>query len=93
MEELLLQVLKISYAGVGLVGLIWYWPTVKDLYHHKVASANIASYVIWTLCGGVAFLYSIFVLPDLLFQFVSGTGFLACAIILLLSMRLKKDNK
>ena len=93
MQELLIQLLKIGYAGVGVLALVGYWPTIKDLYHHKVASANVASYVIWTTCWGIAFLYSIFILPDLLFQFVSWTGFLACAIILFLSLRLKEGAK
>ena len=92
MKEILLQALTISYAVVGVVGFIAYWPTIKDLYHHKKPSANIVSYMIWTITTGIAFLYSLFILPDLLFRIVSGINFGACALVLFLRIRLKNGN-
>lgn len=89
MEELLLRLLIIAYASAGVIETIAYWPTIKDLYHHKKPSANITSYVLWTVTTGIAFLYSIFILPDLLFRIVSGLNFGACALIILLSINLK----
>ena len=89
MQNLLLQLLIIAYGGVGIFGLIAYWPTIKDLYYKK-ASANITSYTLWVITTGIAFLYSLFILPDLLFIFVSGTNFAACIIVLFLRLRLKK---
>ncbi|MBN2459442.1 hypothetical protein JXB28_04105 [Candidatus Woesearchaeota archaeon] len=87
--NLLFNALIFAYAGVGVVQTIGYWPTLKDLYYKKKKSANISSYAIWTFCSGITFLYAVFILPDLLFQAVSGVEFAACAAILLFSIRLK----
>ena len=84
-----LQLLTILYAGTGIVLIIGYIPTIKDLLFHKRKSANITSYLIWSLCGAVTFLYSIFILTDLLFRIISGLNFICCFIILVLSLRLK----
>ena len=92
MEELFIQILTVAYGGAGIVVFIGYLPTIRDLYHHKRASANISSYVLWTATSLVSFLYSLFVLPDLLFRIVSGTGFAACFIVLVLSIKLR-DRK
>ena len=89
MEELLLQIIIIAYGGVGVIGLIAYWPTIKDLYHHKRASANATTFMIWTATASITFLYSLFILPDLLFRVVSGLNFIACLIVLSLCIRLK----
>ena len=58
------QLLIIAYASTGIVATIGYFPTIKDLWIHKRKSANIASYIIWTITTGIAFLYSLFILPD-----------------------------
>ncbi len=92
MKEILLQLLIIAYGGVGIVGAIAYWPTINDLWHHKKLSANETSYLLWTATSGIAFLYSLFILQDLLFRIVSGLNFVACAVILLLSVRLRFDK-
>lgn len=92
MKELLLWVLTIAYGGVGIIGLIAYWPTIRDLYYHKKPSANIPSYIMWTGTTAIAFLYSLFILPDLLFIIVSGINFAACALVLFLSVRLRNNR-
>ncbi|MFA6437474.1 MAG: hypothetical protein WC242_00555 [Candidatus Paceibacterota bacterium] len=92
MKEILLKLLIIAYAGVGVVSVIGYLPTIRDLYHHKKQSANISSYVLWTITGAIAFLYSLFILPDLLFIIVSGLSFASCAIVLFLSVRLRNNS-
>ena len=89
MEELLLQIIIIAYGGVGIVGLIAYWPTIKDLYYHKKVSANAVTFAMWTATTSVTFLYSLFILPDLLFRVVSGLNLIACLIVLSLCIRLK----
>jgi hypothetical protein len=88
MTNLLLQILIFAYASVGVVATIGYIPTIKDLWHHKKMSANISSYIIWTLTSGITFLYALFILPDMLFRIVSGLNFTCCAIILILSLSL-----
>ena len=88
MKEIFLKILIFAYAIQGVIGLIAYWPTIKDL-RAKKKSANITSYILWSTCSGIAFLYSLFILPDTLFRIVSGINFIACIIIFVLTLRLK----
>lgn len=88
MKEFLLHLLIITYASVGVIGLIAYWPTIRDLYQKK-PSANINSYMLWTVGSGIGFLYSLFILSDLLLRIVSGLYLGANALVLLLSIKLK----
>src|SRR5680860_1610065 len=86
MKDLLIYILVAAYATSGIFGALAYWPTIKDLYCHQKPSANINSYKLWTITSGIAFLYSLFVLPDLFFRIVSGMNFSACALVLFLSL-------
>ena len=90
---LFITILSILYAGVGIASLIAYIPTIKDLWHHEKPSANTSSYAIWTVTSLVAFLYSIFVLPDFLFRMVSTVNLVCCAIIFILMLKLDRDEK
>ena len=92
MKELLLNVLIVAYGGTGIVALVGYWPTIKDLYHHKKASANTSSYMLWTATGGITFLYAMFILPDLLLRIVTGINFVACLTVLILSIGLSRSQ-
>ena len=92
MKELLLNTLVVTYGATGIVALIGYWPTIKDLYHHKKPSANVSSYIIWTATCGIAFLYAMFILPDLLLRIVSGINFVACLTVLSLSIGLSRSQ-
>lgn len=92
MEEIFKNILSIAYGTVGLLGIIAYWPTITDLYLHKKLSANVLSFILWTFSEGIAFMYSLFVLNDILFRLVSGIHFLACLIILILSYNLKNKT-
>ena len=92
MKELLFDSISMAYAATGFVSLIGYWPTIKDLYHHKKPSANISSYILWSTTAGIGFLYAIFVLPDLPLRFVYGVNFFACLTVLILSLRLLKKE-
>lgn len=92
MKDLLLQILIIAYGATGVVSVIGYWPTIKDLYQHKKPSANISSYVLWTATSGVAFLYSVCILQDVLVQIVSGVSLAACAVVLVLSLWLRTHH-
>ena len=92
MEEIFIKGLSIAYGLVGVLGIVAYWPTIVDLYRHKKLSANVMSFILWTFSEGIAFMYSLFVLDDMLFRFVSGLHFLACLIILILSYNLKNKG-
>lgn len=91
-KSLLLQIIILAYAATGIVGVLAYWPTIKDLYHHKLASANIVSYVLWTSTGLISLLYSVLIIHDLLLNIVTGLHFVACLIVLLLSIGLRNKQ-
>lgn len=88
MNEILQSVLTFLYASVSVISLIGYFPTIKDLIQGK-PSANIPSYILWTFATGITLLYSYIVLPDKAFQIVSFVNFLACAVVLVLSIRIR----
>ena len=90
MKETFLSILVIAYGTTGIVGILAYWPTIKDLYYYRKKSANIASFVMWVATSGITFLYSLFILSDLLLRIMSGMNFLACVLVLFLSLGLKK---
>lgn len=92
MNEILLKILILAYGGISIFAAIGYWPTISDLYFRKKPSANISSYALWTGTTGVAFLYSLFILPDLPFRLVSFVNFAACATVLVLSLGLKNKH-
>ncbi len=89
MVELLLKLLMIAYASTGIIATIGYLPTMKDLLIHKKKSANLTSYFIWTLSSVIVFLYSLFILQDVLVRIVTGLNFICCAIIFILGLRLR----
>ena len=89
MNQQLLNAIIFLYASSGIVSFVAYLPTIKDLWRGH-PSANVPSYILWTACFAVASLYGFFILHDLLFNIVTNLQLLACAIILLLRLRLKK---
>ncbi len=76
------------YASTGIIATIGYFPIIRDLTK-KTASANINSYIIWTFCNAIAFLYALLVVSDLLLEIVTGLNFASCAIIMILALKLK----
>lgn len=94
MTDSLIYILTLLYGVGGIVTFIGYFPTIKDLWNGK-ASANIQTYLIWTICTFVASLYGFFVLKNLTFIVVVNLQVVACALILFLGIRLKyfKKNK
>ena len=87
--KIFLEILTILYGGVGLVSVIAYWPTIKDLWHKK-PSANSTSFEIWTLTSGITFLYSHYIVNNLLFSIVSGINFGLTAVVLVLRLRIRR---
>jgi len=86
--EIILTIIAFLYASTGIIITIGYIPTIRDLTK-KIASANIHSYIIWTFSSCIAFLYALLVISDLLLEIVTGLNFASCAIILILSLKLK----
>ncbi len=88
----ILVIISFLYASTGVVATIGYLPTIKDLIKGKL-SANVSSYIIWTTCAFITFVYSLFVISDLLLEIVTGLNFLSCLIIWILAWRLKLKKK
>ena len=86
--EIILTIIAFLYASTGIIATIGYIPTIRDLTK-KIASANIHSYIIWTFCASITFLYSLLVISDLLLEIVTGLNFASCTIILILTLKLK----
>ena len=86
--DYLVWILSSLYAISGIIIIVGYYPTIKDLIHKK-RSANVPSYIIWTGTYFVGFLYAAFVVKDLLFSILSMAGCLCCLVIWLLAARLK----
>ena len=91
MDVSVIQIIALTYGVVGIISLMAYWPTIRDLLNKK-PSANTESYVIWGFTTFVTFMYSIFVLPDFLFRMISGLNFLICVTIAILSVHLKRQG-
>jgi hypothetical protein len=90
MSHLTITILTSMYAAMGVIGILGYLPTIKDLWHDKKPSANLTSYGLWTMTSGITFMYSLFVLQDKWFRIISGIGFISCVSILGLCLWLKR---
>ena len=88
MSEYLIYILTFLYSVGGIIAFIGYYPTIKDLWHKK-ASANVSTYLIWTITTTIASLYGLLVLKDLPFILATNLNLLACGTILALRLRLK----
>ena len=75
MQEVLLQILSIAYLCTGIIVVIGYWPTIKDLINKK-PSASIGSYIIWVIAGGISVLYSVLILKDTFYRILTALNFL-----------------
>lgn len=91
MKELLLEGLTISYAFAGIICCLAYFPTIRDLYFRKKASANTTTYILWTITSLITLLYSFFILNDALFMIISVSNFVLCTLISYLSIAKFKD--
>ena len=77
------------YACTGVIGVVAYAPTFKDLFN-KIASANPSSYGLWTFTYSVTFLYTVFVVKDMLLSIFMGVHVISCGCITFFSWRLKR---
>jgi len=93
MCEIFLNGLTIAYGGAGLLCCIAYYPTIVDLYCRKKASANTATYTLWTITAILTFFYSILILTDILFMTISVLNLVACSLILFLKIKLNNEQK
>jgi hypothetical protein len=92
MEQYFIYIITFTYSIGGIVTFAGFFPTIKDLWKGK-PSANLHTYVIWSLTTFFASLYAIFVVKDLVFSLVVNLQLVACLIVLILRLRLKLKRK
>ncbi len=90
--DVFLSIVAFLYALTGIVVIVGYLPTIRDLTR-GVASANVQTYFIWSLCGGTAFLYALVVVSDLLLEIMTGLNFTCCLVIFILAWRQKRKGQ
>lgn len=88
MSSLFLSVLKMAYGAGGVVTFVGFFPTIRDLWKGK-PSANVSTYVVWSITTFLTLLYAMLIVQDLLFSFVIGLQLAACGGVLVLRVRLK----
>lgn len=88
MQENLIYILTFIYGLAGIITFLGFIPTMIDLWQAK-PSANITTFLIWTLTTLSTSLYGFFVLKDLVFNIVINLQLAACVIVLILRVRLK----
>jgi uncharacterized protein with PQ loop repeat len=86
----LILIISSLYALAGIISVLGYIPTIKDLLKNK-KSANTSSYFVWTFTSLIAFAYAFFVVKNILLEIVTAMGFFCCVSIFILS--LVKTNK
>jgi len=92
MKEYFLYALTFLYGIGGIITFIGFFPTIKDLWN-KHPSANTSTYVIWTTTTFFTSLYGFFILQNFVFNIVINLQLVACLIVLILRLRIKKKIK
>lgn len=91
MSDLFLAMLKVAYGAGGIVTFVGFFPTIRDLWRRK-PSANVSTYVVWSITTFLTLLYAMLIVKDLLFSFVIGLQLAACAVVLVLRLRLPRKR-
>lgn len=87
MKENLIYILIFLYTIGWIVTFIGFIPTMIDLWNKK-PSANIITYIVWTMTTFVTSLYGFFILENLIFNIVINLQLFACLSVLFLRVRL-----
>jgi hypothetical protein len=82
-----INIITLLYSIGGVVTFIGFFPTIRDLYNGK-PSANMSTYIVWTITAFIATLYAATVLHDMTFTLVIGLQLVAQVTILYLRFRL-----
>ena len=81
--------LTFLYVCAGVIGTTGYLPTIRDLIQKK-KTANIRSYLIWTICTGITLAYATLVASDTFFAIMAAVTLALCATILVISLKLER---
>ena len=90
-ESFFIGALTALYGISGVISLIAYFPTVKDLWK-GIPSANFITYFLWFVYYLISVLYGIFVLKDSIFIVVSGLDTLILFLIVILIVRVQRGE-
>ncbi len=76
--------ISITYAIVGAISIIGFWPQIKALLVSKTRSfsVSIKTWALWTFEAFIGLLYGMFILQDLLFLAIIAFDVLGSAVIL-----------
>jgi len=92
MTESWITILTTIYGVSGIISMIAYLPTIKDL-RKKIPSANIYTYILRFCYYIIALVYGIFVLKDKVFLMITSLDLSIILVIISLICRLKYLTK
>ena len=92
MTENWITILTTIYWVSGILSMIAYFPTIRDL-RKRIPSANIYTYILWFCYYIIALVYGIFVLKDKVFLMITSLDLTIILFIIFLICRLKYLNK
>lgn len=83
-----MHIFTFLYSITGIIGFIGFLPTIRDLLKGN-PSANVRTYLVWSIITIFSLLYGFFILKDLMFNLVMGSQLLGYITVLILRLRLK----
>lgn len=86
------EILIFLYSITWIVWFLAFLPTIIDLIKWK-PSANLNTYILWSIITLFSFMYGLFVLKDYMFNLVIWSQLFWYLIITILSIRLKYIKK
>lgn len=89
--HVMIWMLTALYGVSGVISLIAYFPTIKDLLH-GVPSANFTTYFLWFVYYVISVLYGVFILFDRLFILVSALDAIILLVIVILIVRVQRGE-
>jgi hypothetical protein len=90
-ESTFIRILTALYGMSGVISMIAYLPTIKDLLQ-GMPSANFTTYFLWFVYYLISVFYGIFVIYDWLFIIVSGLDALIILVIVVLIIRVQRGE-
>ncbi len=90
--DAVVYVLTTVYGIAGIITFTAYWPTIVDLWK-GIPSANLRTWIIFTLTDLAVFLYALLVVHDLPFILVATGNLLHAFVIVVLRYRIKTTTK
>ena len=87
-----IQIFTLLYSITGVIGFTAFFPTITDLLKGN-PSANVRTYLVWSIITIFSFLYGLFVLKNFMFNLVIGSQLIGYMAVLILRLRLEYLKK